>query len=137
MGRFLKKASIKAADSALQIPFGPTAVRPTTASDGMLRYNTSTGRLEVFYSSAWNSVAKIGNVTITKDSFTGNGAGNTFVMSIAETDGNAIVAYVGNVHQNPGVAYTLFGNTWIQFTSTPGNGVPIEVFHKYNSTDAA
>lgn len=38
---------------ALQIPSGTTAQRPASPVNGMLRYNTSLSKLEIYISSSW------------------------------------------------------------------------------------
>ena len=73
------------------------------------------------------------NVTITKDSFVGDGSTAVFTMSITPDNENAIIVFVGNVHQNPGVAYTVSGAD-ITFTSAPPDTHTIVVLHGFNST---
>lgn len=136
MARRLKQTSIKVGDTGLVLPVGSTAARPVAPANGTVRYNTDLSRLELYFSSAWSTLPRSGNVSIVKDAFTGNAVGGTFVLSVTPPDANAIVAYVGNVHQEPTVAYSVASNQ-ITFTSIPGNGVAVEVYHNFNSTNAA
>jgi hypothetical protein len=42
--------------TAVTLPSGTTAERPTTVADGMLRFNSSTNRIEAYYSGGWNNL---------------------------------------------------------------------------------
>jgi hypothetical protein len=84
-------------------------------------------------------VAKIGNVSIIVDEFTGDNSQVNFTMSQAETSPNAILVSIGGVYQQPTQNYTVSGTT-ITFTSPPPapgvNPNKIVVVHNLNSTDA-
>jgi hypothetical protein len=138
MGRFLKNTRIPTAGYGAVLPYGGTALRPTAPVDGDIRFNNDTNKVEVYYSSAWNSIAKVGQVTITKDTFTGDSVTTAFTMTKTYTAGEEtrIIAVVGNVFQNPGVAFTVSGTT-ISFTSPPPFGQTIIVLHGFASTDPA
>ena len=41
---------------ALSVPSGTTAQRPASPTNGMLRYNTTTSQLEVYFGSFWKSI---------------------------------------------------------------------------------
>lgn len=131
---FLKNAQLYSGSSSIRVPSGTTAERPTTAVEGQVRYNTDTSRVEYYQGGGWKDIASRGGVTITKDVFTGTGAQTAFTMSVTPTQQNGPQVYVGNVHQNPGVAYTI-SSTTLTFGVAPGNGVAIEVLHGYDSTD--
>jgi hypothetical protein len=133
MGNFAKNYRFPGS-GAITVPSGATADRPAAPSNGQIRYNTDTSRFEIYYN-AWKSVAILGNVIITKDTFTGDGAQQDFTLSITPPSQNAPVVYLGNVHQNPGTAYTISSAT-LHFNSAPPNGQTIEVYHGFNSTDA-
>lgn len=133
MAYFVKARRLDAADSAVIVPTGPTALRPTVPVNGQIRYNTDTSRFEIYYN-AWKEVAINGNVTITKDSFVGDGSTVVYSLS-ASANQTATQVFVGNVHQNPGAAYTITGST-ITFNSVPPNGQTIEVYLGFSSTDA-
>jgi len=128
-------STIKAEDiGATGTPAGGTADRPSDPDTGDLRFNTDTSLLEVFNGSTFTSVAASGTVTITQDSFTGDGSTVAFTMSTSVTSDQTqrIVVAVGNVYQNPASAYTLSGTT-ITFTSPPGDSETITVIHGYDS----
>jgi hypothetical protein len=39
--------------AALQLPVGTTAQRPVSPSNGMMRFNTTTGKVECWNGTAW------------------------------------------------------------------------------------
>ena len=66
----------------------------------------------------------------TKDRFSGNNSDTSFTMSQRAPDANSIEVFVGNVRQEPNVAYTTNGTT-LTFTGTPPTGTNnIYVVHK-------
>lgn len=131
---FLKNAQLYSGSTSIRVPSGTTAERPTTAMEGQVRYNTDTTRVEYYQGAAWKDIASRGGVTITKDVFVGDGSTVGFTMSLTPTSQNGPQVYVGNVHQNPGVAYTI-ASTTLTFNVAPGNSAAIEVLHGYDSTD--
>jgi hypothetical protein len=133
MAYFVKTRVLESAGGAVVLPSGPTATRPTSPVNGQLRYNTDTSRFEIYYN-AWKEIAINGNVNITKDSFTGDGSTVVYGLS-AVANQTATQVFVGNVHQNPGVAYSITGST-LTFNSTPPGGQTIEVYLGFASTDA-
>lgn len=136
MARYVKQAVIPGAgDYAVALPAGPTSARPLYPVDGQLRWNTTTNRFEGYSGTEWIDFAKVGVTAITKDDFVGDGVTTAFTMSIAETDATAILVFIGNVHQNPGVAYTVSGTT-ITFIEAPPANMDIIVLHGLNSTNA-
>lgn len=136
MGRFIKNSAVTSlkdeSTGSITLPSGSTADR-TFPDIGDIRFNTDTTALEFYDGTQWDDVAVQGNVTITKDSFVGDGSTAVFTMSITPDDENAILVFVGNVHQNPGVAYTVSGAD-ITFTSAPPDTHTIVVLHGFNST---
>ena len=137
MGRFLKAGQyISLKDQTvggLHLPAGTTAERTASPLAGSVRYNISIGNLEFYDGSDYQDFAVQGNVTITKDSFTGDGSTLVYTLSITPSDENSILVFVGNVHQNPGVAYSLSGAT-LTFGSPPPDTQTIVVLHGFNST---
>lgn len=133
MGRMAKNTEIKTGSTGIRIPTGTTAERPSTPVTGQLRYNTDTARFE-FYDTGWRDVSSRGFLSMTKDSFTGDGSTLAFTMSTTPNAATGIPVYVGNVHQNPGVSYTISGTT-LTFASAPPNTQTIEVYHGFDSTD--
>jgi len=134
MARLLKNASLQTGSTAIRLPLGATSDRPSTPVNGQIRFNTDTQRFEIYYN-AWQSIAILGNVTIYKDSFTGDGVTTNFTLSYTPPDQNSILVFVGNVQQNPGDAFTLSGAV-ITFANPPPATYSVVVFHKFNSTDA-
>ena len=139
MGRFIKNANIRGADQyVVRIPYGESTVRPVNPNDGQTRFNTTTGILEVYYNNSWQNFTMVGNTTVVKDTFTGDGSSIVFgAMSYAYSSGEETqpVVFVDNVHQNPNVAYTFNSSFAITFTSPPPSGKTIIVLHNYASTD--
>lgn len=134
MGQLLKNTQLKSGSTAIRIPTGTTAQRPSTAYTGQLRYNTDTSRFEFYNGSTWLNVASRGFTTIVKDTFTGDGSTLVFTLSTTPNSETGTPVFVGNVHQNPGVAYTITGTT-LTFTSAPPLGQGVEVYHGFDSTD--
>ena len=140
MGRLAKNPQVaNAIASAVTMPVGSTALRPADPTDGTFRYNSTTNKLEIWNGTEWRTVGSEGVVTITKDTFTGDGSSILFgAMSFAKDAGTeaTVQVFVGNVHQNPGVAYTFDGSTDITFTSPPPDTHTIVVIHGFDSTVA-
>ena len=134
MARLLKNASLQTGSTAIQLPLGATSDRPTAPVNGQIRFNTDTQLFEIYYN-AWQSIAILGNVTIYKDTFTGDGVQTQFTLSYVPPDQNSILVFVGNVAQNPGDAFTLAGAV-ITFANPPPATYSVVVFHRFNSTDA-
>ena len=140
MGRLVKnpKTASPGAES-ITLPTGPTASRPATPSPGTIRFNTTNNKLEVYNSSTWRTVGSEGVVTITKDTFTGDGSTTIFgALSFSKASGTekTVQVFVGNVHQNPGIAYTFDGGTDITFTSPPPDSHTIVILYGFDSTVA-
>ena len=142
MGRHLKNDRIRTAGSGAVMPFGPTSLRPLTPISGDFRFNTDTNLVEVYYSAQWNTLTREGPIDITKDTFTGDGSTTLFTMTKSYLPGQEtrIIAVVGNIFQNPGVAFTFSGpglTTQLAFTSAPPFGQTVIVLHGFASTVAA
>jgi hypothetical protein len=134
-GTFDGGNTIKSDDiGATGTPSGGAADRPSDPDTGDLRFNTDDGALEVYDGTQFQTLSTTGVVTVTQDSFTGDGSTVAFTMSTSVTSNQAqrIVVAVGNVYQNPASAYTLSGTT-ITFTSPPGDSETITVIHGYDS----
>lgn len=147
MGRFVKNRDIETQGYAARMPFGPTALRSASPVNGLFRFNTDTNRVEVYYNATWNVLAKVGISEIVKDSQgatapganleAADGTRTTFTMSKSYASGQEtqVLVYVGNIFQNPGIAYTFNGTTTITFTSPPPLGQTIIILHNFPSTD--
>ena len=137
MGRFIKSSATTTlkdkSTGSLHLPSGTNAQRPADPIEGNIRYNTESSQLEFYNGSNFEDVSIQGSVTITKDSFVGDGSTVVYTMSINPNDENGILVFVGNVHQNPGVAYTVSGST-ITFSSAPPDTHTIVILHGFNST---
>lgn len=140
MGRFIKGGLTKTIKSpvtgGIDLPAGTTAQRDPDPDVGTFRYNTDTSAAEVYNGIGFDTVAKQGNVSITKDSFTGDGSTTTYTLSVTPPSENSIFVFVGNVFQNPGVAFTLSGAD-ITFSSAPPLSHTIVVLHGFDSTEVS
>jgi len=146
MGRFLKNTELGGQGYSTRMQTGTSALRNGNPVDGLFRFNTDTQLVEVYYNSTWNSVAKVGVSTIVKDSQgagspgsnleAADGSRTTFTMSQSYASGKEaqVLIYVGNIFQNPGVAYTFNGTTTVTFTSPPPLGQTIIILHNFPST---
>ena len=92
--------------SAMGIPFGNTAVRPSNPTIGYVRYNTDIGTIEYWNSTTWAGL----NQQITTETVTADGIHTSFTLIYATSTNAAIVSINGTVQQ-PGTAYTINGNT--------------------------
>ncbi len=141
MARLLKNTQITTPSTAIQLPLGSSAVRPDQPVDGQLRFNTSLNKIEMYFATVWNSVAKIGSVNIVEDVFTtANATVQYGPMSYSYDAGQEanVKLYVGGVHQLPVTNYQFQGNTYVLINPANGTaGQTISVFHNFNSTDAA
>ena len=137
MGRFIKNSIMSSVKGqrigGTNIPAGGTVERPSDSIEGTTRFNTDTDNLEVYNGTGFDAIAKEGDVTITKDGFTGDGSTTAYTLSVTPPSENSILVFVGNVFQNPGVAFTLSGAT-ITFSSAPPLSHTIVVLHGFNST---
>ena len=129
MGYFLKNRQLQSGSSGVVIPTGSSATRPDAPVFGLIRYNTDTGYIEYFNGSVFQSLTVTGGINYTVDNFTGDGSDTVFTMSIAESNANEIIVFVGSLYQIPTTNYTVDGGFDITFTSAPPLGVPINVIH--------
>ena len=140
MARFLKNPDLSSGSLAAKLPVVPSSAYGDVPTDGLIRFNTSNTKIEMFFNSQWNQVAKIGTVSVVVDEFTGDNLTTDFTMSQSESNSNNIVVQIGGVYQQPTTNYTVSG-TNIHFTSPPPapgvNPNKIVVIHNLNSTDAA
>jgi hypothetical protein len=141
MGRHLKNDRLRTAGFGTVMPTGSTSLRPYAPVDGEFRFNTDNNLVEVYYSNQWNTLTREGPVVITKDTFTGTSLQTQFTMSKSyaveanNLQNNKVIVVVGNVFQNPTVAYGVSGSI-LTFTSAPPFGQTIIVLHGYASTVA-
>lgn len=132
MGYFVKNRQLQSGSSGVVLPTGSAAERPDYPTFGMVRYNTDSGFCEFYNGTIWQNFGTGGSVSYTVDNFTGNGVQTVFTMSIAESNEEQIIVFVGSIYQDPATAYTVDGGYDITFTSAPPNTVPISVIHSQN-----
>lgn len=137
MGRYIKdaiKLTVKGQQSGgTNVPSGSSSQRPTDSVAGTTRFNTDSNNLEVHNGTNYETIAKEGNVSIVKDSFTGDDITTAYTLTVTPPNENSILVFVGNVFQNPGTAFSLSGNI-LTFTSPPPSSHVIIVLHGFSST---
>lgn len=139
MARFLKNPDLANGAQAARLPIVPSSAYGDSPSNGLIRFNQSSNRVEFYYNGAWSQIAKIGSVQIVVDTLgPGDGVTSNFTMSQAETDTTAIAVFVGGVYQQPDTHYSVSG-VGIQFMTAPPlgsiNPTTIVVIHNINSTN--
>jgi hypothetical protein len=132
MPTFLKNRELQSGSTGIRIPTGSAATRPDSPVFGMIRYNTDSGLVEFYNGSIWQTMSAGGSISYTVDDFTGDGSTTVFTMTIAESNEDQIIVFVGSIYQDPATAYTVDGGFNIEFTSAPPNTVPINVIHSTN-----
>lgn len=129
MARLIKNTAITTGSTAIRVPYGTSSQRPLAPVFGQFRYNTDIALLEFFDGIEFQSLSPAGALTYTVDNFTGDGSTTSFNMSIAESDEQQIIVFVGSIYQDPATAYIVNGTITITFTSPPPGGEPISVIH--------
>ena len=119
------------ANSGVVLPTGTTAQRPT-AQEGVIRFNTQTGRYEVSQDGSTYTNLRTDHDAdnITKDIFAGDGSTQSFTMSITPSGVENIVVYIDGVMQEPTQNYTISGTT-IDFGEAAHAGARISVLHGF------
>jgi hypothetical protein len=139
MARFLKNPDLAYGAQAAKLPIVPSSAYGDTPTNGLIRFNQASSRIEFFYNNAWSQIAKIGSVQIVVDTLgPGDGTTTNFTMSQSETDPTAIAVFVGGVYQQPSTHYSVSGTTISFFTAPPLgtiNPTTIVVIHNINSTN--
>jgi len=140
----LKNRVFQGASHTLGVPANPSEIGPdlNTQQNGQTRFNTTTNRLEFWANITgtpkWNAVAREGNVTITRDNFTGNAVAIQFwPVNYSSGDENKVIVHAGTVYQIPTTNYTFGtgGNAGnIIFSSAPSNGAVITIIGGFAST---
>lgn len=101
---------------ALQAPAGTTAQRPS-GQVGLIRYNSETGKNEVYDSSGWGAIAAPPQITtVSPASFNGE-TGTTFTINGSFFDVGAVVKFIDNAN-NEYTAATVVRVTNSQLTAT-------------------
>jgi hypothetical protein len=141
MGKLLKNPDLSPGSLAARLPVATSSLSDEPVN-GLIRFNTTNNKVEFYYNSQWNQIAKIGSVQLAVDDLVGNGTSTAFTMGQAESDATAIIVTIGGVYQQPGTHYTVDGSTTITFLSPPpAPSLPnspnrINVIHNINSTNA-
>lgn len=139
MARFLKNPDLANGAQAARLPIVPSSAYGDAPTNGLIRFNQDSNRIEFFYNGEWSQIAKIGSVQIVVDTLgPGDGMTANFTMSQQETDPTAISVFVGGVYQQPTTHYTVSGYG-ISFNVAPPLGTitptSIIVIHNINSTN--
>lgn len=102
--------------SGVVLPVGNTAQRPSPASTGTLRFNTTYDRIEYYDGATWDVVA--GGVT--NETLNGDGSTTTFTLSRPTSSAAALIMLNGVV-QLPGTSYNMVPNPSanLVFTEAP------------------
>jgi hypothetical protein len=119
------------ANTGIIVPTGTTAQRPS-AQEGVLRFNTETGRYEVSQdgSTFTNLRTDYDADNVVKDIFAGDGSTQSFTMSTSPSGVENIVVYIDGVMQEPTQNYTITGTT-IDFGEAAHAGARISVLHGF------
>jgi hypothetical protein len=143
MGRLAKNPDIQQGALGVRLPIATSSISDAPV-DGVIRFNRTNNKVEFYYNSQWNQIAKIGTVPIVTDTFTTLDATNQYgPMSYSYTNGQEpnVLVFVGGVQQKANTNYNFsVGTTSSQLYLTPSTsgdaGQPIIVMHNFNSTDA-
>ena len=110
--------------TALVLPTGTNAQRPSTPQDGMLRFNQDTDKVEVYDGTDWVSVGSSAGA-ISTQSFSGDDTTTAFTLN-SSADSATVMVTLNGVVQEPTQAYSVSGTT-LTFTDAPATGDRIEV----------
>lgn len=139
MARLLKNPDISTGSLGVRLPIGTSSLSDAPV-DGIIRFNQTNSKVELYYNSQWNQIAKVGTVNIVKDTFTTANATSSYgpmTYSYASGQEANVVVFVGGVYQQPGTNYSFNGTTSISLSPTNGEyGQTITVIHNLNSTNA-
>lgn len=119
--------------TGIVIPSGTTGQREATPPTGTLRYNTSTGYVEV-YDGSYYEIVGTNSVALTSQSFTPDGVANAFTLNNTATT-NTVFVNINGVMQHPG-AYSVSGNV-LTLSETPLTTDIIEVRHLSESVSVS
>ena len=110
--------------TGLVIPVGNTVQRPDPATTGTVRFNTESGRVEVYDGSEWDTV--VGGVT--NQILNGDGTTTTFTLDRSTTTAAALIMLNG-ITQVPGQSYSMVPSPSanLVFTEAPGTGDVIDI----------
>lgn len=132
MGYLVKNRRLQSGSTGVVLPTGSTAERPDVPVFGLIRYNTDSGQVEFFNGTIFQTLSAGGSLTYTVDDFIADGSTTVFTMSIAESNAEQIIVFIGSIYQIPVTNYTVDGGFDITFTSPPPSGMNINVIHSQN-----
>lgn len=143
MGRFVKNFNVApSAVYSVVVPGGNNTLLTSAPINGQIRYSTTLNDLEAYVNGTWRQLALIGDVTIQKDTGTGDGTATVFSMPVygstyASGQENQVLVFIGGVFQNPGVNYTFNSTNNITFASPVPFGQTYVILHNFASTNVA
>ena len=110
--------------TGLILPVGNTAQRPSPASTGTTRFNSTTGLIEVYNGNSWNSTSQ----SVTNQTLYGNGSNTTFTLGRSTTTAGALIM-INGVTQVPDQSYIMDPNpsTNLVFSEAPDPGDIIDI----------
>ena len=139
MGKLLKNPEIAPGTLGVRLPIGATSTSDVPV-DGVIRFNATTGKVELYYNNQWNTIAKVGTVNIVTDTFTTQeGVTSYGPMTYSYNSGQeaSVLVFVGGVQQKPITNYSFNGTTSISLNPTTGTAnQTITILHNFNSTNA-
>ena len=139
MGRYLKNPDISPGALGVRLPISASSLSDVPV-EGLIRFNQTTAKVELYYNGQWNTIAKVGTVNIVTDTFTtADGVTSYGPMSYSYNSGQeaSVLVFVGGVQQKPLINYTFNGTTSIALNPTVGTAnQTITILHNFNSTNA-
>jgi hypothetical protein len=119
-------------DTAVVLPSGDTASRPT-ATAGMLRFNTETGKYEVSTDGSTFTALRTSTdaANITKDIFIGDGSTTSFTMTVTPSNEKNVIVYIDGVMQEPTTNYTISSTTVTTNGEAAHSGARIVIMHGF------
>ena len=110
--------------TGLVIPVGNTAQRPSPGSTGTVRFNTDSGRVEVYDGTEWDTMV----AGVTNQTLNGDGSTTNFTLNRSTTTAAALIMLNG-ITQVPDQAYSMVPSPSanLVFTEAPGTGDVIDI----------
>ena len=115
--------------NSIKIPVGNTVQKPSVGVTGMMRFNTSLNKIEIYDNSQWSTVGDTQFTVIDDQQFNGDGNTVAFTLNSTQTTNSCIVS-INGVVQIPTIAYSVSGvdpSCVLTFTEAPAAGDLIDV----------